>query len=50
MTGQWQGDLDLLPWILALVVILLAVESWLANRVFGDKESGEAAAGPRSAA
>ncbi len=50
MTGQWQGDLDLLPWILAIVVLLLAVESWLANRVFGDKDASGAATGARSAA
>jgi hypothetical protein len=50
MTGQWQGDLDLLPWILALVVMLLAVESWLANKVFANKDSAEGAPVPRSAA
>jgi hypothetical protein len=30
--------------------MLLAVESWLANKVFANKDSAEGAPGPRSAA
>ena len=51
MAGEWQGDLDLLPWILGLVVLMMALESYLANRVFQSGQSEESgASGPRSAA
>lgn len=34
MQGQWGQPVDLLPWLLILVLLVLAGENWLANRFY----------------
>lgn len=45
LADSWRGTLELMPPLLALVVVLLALEGWYANRLQkrGDAVAGRAA-------